>query len=247
MIALGCSCTSENEIISESDMNRAKNIYNTFKSRKKVSLFSMAQGETRSESSFSSCIPFISAEDLKMLNSLDHSEMISLREHYLNKIGKSGIEASDKIEVENYEYVFNLLGGYDGMERLFVFFNNYLGEEEDENNLLKLLPNNLSDEAMYVYIGMGLFVDNIARPVYSLLSESDYSYVEENDIITRSDRIDCKLALGANLALLGVGVTVDGFLTAATGGALTELEIDSAVLGLTKVWLDYEACNGRWH
>lgn len=252
VIASGCSCTSENEIFHERENNSAEIIYEKFVNRKKISLFNLSNsGETKGEILHSAYIPFISIEDLKKLSSLNYSEMVYLKEYYLNKIGESRIEASDCIETENYEYVFNLLGGHEGMDKLFVFFNNYLQEEGSKNNLLKLLPDNLSHEEICVYVGMGIFVDNIARPVYSILTNSKNLCENDNEINTRSggstDRLDCKIDLGAKLAIMGVGITVESFLDAAAGGAITELQADSAVLGLTDIWLSYEACNGRWH
>lgn len=252
MIVLGCGCTSDNEIVPETESNYAEIVYKNFVNRERVSLFDLGnQGDTRGESPILPPVPFISIEDLNLLNSLSCSEMISLKEYYLNKLGTSGIEDYECIDTENYEYVFNLLGGHEGMDKLFAFFNSYLQVEGGKNNLIKLLPNNLSNEETYVYVGMGIFVDNIARPVYSILTNHENQCEKDNEINTRSggsnDRLDCKLDLGAKLAIMGVGVTVESFLDAAAGGALTELEADSAVLGLTDIWLSYEACNGRWH
>lgn len=72
--------------------------------------------------------------------------------------------------------------------------------------------------------------------------------IERQDFAnTKSMETPCKMELGAKLALMGVEIGVGGFLDAMSGGTLTGLEAIDLGLQASALWLDYEACCGRYH
>ncbi|MDE7426718.1 MAG: hypothetical protein K2M79_02835 [Muribaculaceae bacterium] len=57
----------------------------------------------------------------------------------------------------------------------------------------------------------------------------------------------CKDKLAADLAVLGVQIQADEFIDAMAAGSTTLIEGSVLAIELVTIWLEYEACNGRFH
>lgn len=186
-------------------------------------------------------IHIFTAEGRNYLSTLSQQQFESSRDSLSHRLGEEDYSRISDEEFNNYTRLFNVLGGKDGLEKLTDFGVAYINTNSngDWREVDYLLPDDLNDEQLDIYVGMAVYIDKIGRPVY-------LSFVTPLEGREHACAEDAKI----KLALIGIDVEVavlsdiltDGFLAFAS-----ELEGVYVGVNLMDIWLQYEICMGRWH
>lgn len=208
-------------------------------------------------------IPVISEEDLDYLSSLTAQQLDSLCNDILVKLGPDASEKLEEKRDENYIFMFEYLGGHEGMDKYNAFFEAYLLSDGGEDDFYRLLPVGLQPEQEKIYAIQAVYIDRMARPIYNRLTRSRGRDVSlkgfGNDTVIAlppggQPQLDlCKRALQDALKNLGYDIGVDVFIDVVSdviGLGIPEfIEIGDDIMQLHDVyelWEDYKNCKGRF-
>lgn len=186
-------------------------------------------------------IPVLSNQLLDYLSNLSLEELDDLMTSN-NLFNKDMLDLYDRLETENIIRIYDILGGRIQYDILQEFMIKYLESPGGINYIEKLIPGKLCEKQVKIYIAMSVYIDNIARPIFQ--------YLEKNTRAYSNDKAICKWEAAAKLSILGVGVSLDLFLDAASGGtfaAFSEIGADALIVGAVDIFHSYEECNGRVH
>lgn len=243
-VAIFSSCSQEEPILEKKlNNNIVESYYSELSSSPTISIFSNNDTQS-SRSENEGGIPGLTSEDLKYLSSLSQKEIQALIENLDSRIDAYGREKIEEIEVNNYNRILDLIGGYENMNQYMEFSMSYLETDGGINNLQMLMPQNLNDTQIKLYIAMAIYIDKTARPFIVEVTQSVDSK------LSRGDSEYCKWVADMKLALAGVDFGVDILCDIMTDGVAAEftgLEMAAISANITSIWLDYEVCCGRWH
>lgn len=233
-------CSQDKDIIENNYDSRIEDLY--LKLSKIV--YQNSRSNNITDKNSNNVMAFFSNTNLKYLSSLSKEDFLSLKNSLEAQLGKERIDEIEKVSEENYIYIFNLMGGDEGLNRYLNFTYLYLNSNGGIDCLKKMIPAFLSEKQLEYYIGMALYVDKLARPILNTISK-DRPLSRVN-----RDKESCKKEAEIRLALVGLNIGVDAFLDLMTDGAaleLTPFEGTAVTADLLSIWIDYEICNGRWH
>lgn len=188
-------------------------------------------------------LPVITEADLVALASLSMEELQARRQSRLEAMGAEKIAQIEERKAENIAKMYDLMGGHEGLDRLKAFMTEYLKGAKGWARISELLPQGLTDRQAKGYLAMAVYVDNIARPMYSYLTKA-YTGSKKNNIITRGgmgnpifSRSLCEEYLANSLS--GTGMSVAAF------KALMDDTSETAGPPMDETWeeIDYE---GIW-
>ena len=242
-ISLLVSCSNNEYFERNVQDSHLKEIYESIKQVPLVSLFNVTNTNSRSLTNSSPLLYGLTAEDIEYLNSLSKSEMESERIKLISQFNPSGDEKIDSLFLHNYEYVFNLIGGHQNMDKLIDFACHYIEVDGGWNDIKDLMPSNLTDDQSKLYIYTAICIDNISRPFFQFVLTAS----EKNGISISRTKTICDAELAAELAISGVGLSAEMFLDVVSGGTMTGIEAIASSAELMDIWFRYEACNGRFH
>lgn len=242
MCFASCIQETEDSVLLEENENNIESLYLAFHNQPTISILSSVY----SQCSRGKCIPEITKSDIEFIKSLTKDELISFRDSMLSLVGDNAANLIEDYEYDCYIHVFDVMGGDEQLRKYLNFASEYLNSEGGVDIFSKIAPMSLNKTQQLYYAAMATYIDNIARPIKNAMLGD----LEDNFINSRADRTDCILQADYRLALAGVGFGVEVLIDIMTGGAAVPFEgaIDAASLTtLADIWLEYEACNGRWH
>ncbi|MBD5229432.1 MAG: hypothetical protein HDS69_05280 [Bacteroidales bacterium] len=237
-----CAQEIEESTLLEENENNIESQYIAFHNQPTISLLSSVYNQ----SSRGNFIPELTRSDIEFFKSLSKDELISFRDSMLSLIGENASNLIEDYEYDCYLHVFDIMGGNEQMEKYINFASEYLNSEGGTEVLSRIAPISLNKTQQLYYAAMATYIDYIARPIKNAMME----VTAENFINSRADRADCILHADYRLGLAGVTFGVEMLVGIMTGGVAIPAELveDAASLtNLADIWLEYEACNGRWH
>lgn len=237
------SCTQEKDDIEDSlEYSRAEQLYYELSRIPTESLFfGDNQNGSRSTDSAQADIHIYTEVGRQYLSTLSQDQFQSSLDSLTSRISLGDQAFIMDKEYENNLRIFNLLGGKEGLDKLSDFAIAYINTDAngDWRIVESMMPEGLNEKQMDVYVGMAVYIDRIARPIYATFTKT-----------TIGDDELCKIEAVVSLMSVGVDIGFDAFLDICTDGAgLYATPEEAAYVGvdLMQIWIDYEICMGRWH
>lgn len=163
-------------------------------------------------------LPVITEADLAALASLSMEELQARRQSRLEAMGAEKIAQIEERKAENIAKMYDLMGGHEGLDRLKAFMTEYLKGAKGWARISELLPQGLTDRQAKGYLAMAVYVDNIARPIYSYLTIINPAPKDNITTTRQSLSVNshgyCKTQLANALLELGLEINVDDFIAA---------------------------------
>lgn len=240
------SCSQDEEQLISSS-NEAESIYQYLINQPTITLLSSAETYGKNAIQY---IPEFSEEDKRIISSMSQDEFKILKDSLMYKLGGYSEEELDEIAIENYIKIFNILNGQKGISELLNFASAYLHTYGGINNIKKLIPTNLNKIETICYVSMAVYVDKLARPIYSIMSNDNVMVSDDNKDSNLKNIGNCKWEAETKLLLAGVEFGLDTLIEIMTGGVDTEGYIfeDGLIFAdLERIYYEYEVCMGRWH
>lgn len=240
-VAIFSSCSQEEPILEKKPNNNiAESYYSELSSLPTISIPSISDTQiSRSENDGG--IPGLTSEDLKYLSSLSQKEIQALIEKLESRIDTYGREKVEEIEVNNYNRILDLIGGYENMNQYTEFSMSYLETEGGINSLQMLMPQNLNENQVKLYVAMAVYIDRTTRPFMKYIVQLDNN-------ASRSHEEGCRAMAAFKLSLLGLSIGVDAFLDITTAGAaveFTDIELLANYAELCSIRSEYDLCMNR--
>lgn len=232
------SCAKEDDFELNEKNTEYKSIYETLTETPSVSILSLLNNSRTSDEEDG--YPLFSSVDLNYLSSLSQEDFEKVRYAFIEMLKSADVKDVESIQDSNYIEIFDLLGGYQGMEQLIAFSQEYITSPRGWNQITHLMPQNISLKQGKIYVYMAAYIDKIGRPIYDALISRDTP-------ASRADSLICKRYLQQRLAIAGLAISADLFIDAMTGGSATPIEFIATGAELLGIWFEYEVCNFRWH
>lgn len=169
------------------------------------------------------------------------------------QIGGDRLNAYEDKKIDNYAFMFDIMGGHDGIAKLKAFAADYANQNAGWNAVEKLLPQGLTGNQQTVYIIMATYVDKVMRPLLSLAYSVSSSRAGGDGNKHDPSPADCKIELQMMLEDAGTGMTADEFIKLMeNGGDQTGYDEEDTTVGpelldLSSIWWLYKICmsNGQ--
>ncbi|MBD5422457.1 MAG: hypothetical protein HDR49_05445 [Bacteroides sp.] len=233
----GCQSQSDSiEMIEKEQVKNARDLY--------VSLMEIPTSSLLSESSVNSratsnTYPVLTEDDVFYLSSLSLNELEYLMSKFQSKLDSDDYLYIESRRDETLLKNFEILGGHEGFDRIMEFYDSYMGVEPGWTSLEKLLPNNLEEQQIDLYVNYAVYIDRIARPVSRVLTliaePSSRGFADEQ----------CKMAANAKLREAGLDLEIDALTEIISGGCTTIFTtIDALELGgeVAVIIYEYHKC-----
>lgn len=230
-IILTSSCTQEDNFIKSYDDISYKNQYEQMHSFPTKSSFKNAEQCSRASQSE---IPIITEADIQFLSSLSYEGFKSLKDSITSIIGNNSI--IDSIKDSNYDHIYNILGGYDGIHSFEIFSNEYIKSPSGWDNVIKYLPFGLTEEEIKIYIAQSAYIDVVVRPIINIIENNPTS----GSVLSRG--IDCRDLLQRKLIMAGSEMGVETFIAVMTGGTIAPVEAIFMAAEYLDIWHEYNDC-----
>lgn len=223
------------------DNGSAIETYNRMSNLKKQSIFKIVTN-SRGNFQITGGLPYISQSDIDYLQSLSQSQCEDILNGLGQMLGDNVEDILDSIAIRNRTYLCEILDGVGGIELLEKFSDLYLQTRGGIDYINDLLPNDLDDLQVSVYIACAVYIDNIARPFSTVF--------DQNGEAKSRTLWNCESYANAQLEMAGVNFEIGALEAMMTGGAGLILDgLDTLALSFTliKIWEEYEICKLRWH
>lgn len=180
-------------------------------------LISSNTNTTRNSNNDVASIPSVSNETLNKLATLKISELRTAKDSIAALLGKKCIDAYESRKINNYAYMYELLGGHSGMDQIKSFTKSYMGAPKGWEFAKTLIPTDLSADQKALYVIMAVYVDRFARPVKIHAMSHLYEFISDSKSPnTRGYRYpsvsDCNRELDDMLAAAGANMNAEEFI-----------------------------------
>lgn len=113
----------------------------------------------------------VTFEDLEFLGSLSREELANEKRKRQDLLGSGRIAEIESNKARNLAKNFDILGGHDGVDKIKIFAKAYMNCNGGWRDIEGLLPDDLSIEQTKVYVGIAVYIDRIARPIYLYMTK----------------------------------------------------------------------------